>query len=901
MSKESDQLKRLLAIAVSAILLLQVVPVAWAFMIERPSFDIDIKKRTQESSTNGEASVGLGVVVDDYDYDSEYGGADCVTLNVSMAANARKGLTYGYDIFEGLFMWMEEGWLENKVVFTNVGDDWGTWVDLPGLFCFLFYGGRYREEDCCKIWICSNGFLSFDPSNSTSSNGCGNYVYPSTAHPNALMAALWTDLVIDDQAQIIAGRSWYIGDDRFVVIWKNARHKASGIRLTFAIALTAYHRIDEGQPYVEQGRIYVAYQSVSSISTNFFYGIEDQEGRKSTGKRETGSALGSLNEKTIIFYQNVESRFIKHTILEFEDSNYQHSRYNIRNEFPDFIRGNNLRTKTDPPREPDETAMFAAALGGTATFLAAFGGYLLDISVFPYIWPVSLALVTYSWLNWYAYAQYKTIEWLELKDDGTDPEIQCAYIKVPASSAVVEDAALCIVFHWILDTAYTQTHELTIRATNVYYGYPSYVENSVTTSVKIKIEPDNNNSFNTAYAISTGTYGLDPMFWLGDYDLEDYYKISVSSGHTLTVTMTPQSPADFDLYLYNPSKVLKAKKETRGNVAESITYQTDSSGYWFIKVTEVAGAGFGFYTLKVEVHSDSGGGGGGCPFVSFWDGTHYVLGNNLLPASEMSNGADVQDYYRLEHAPVRNDGKYSFLISEFEQEHSYIDQVKLIAVDHSFDIDIALTSEGEILTYKNPIVPKQCIDNYGGDRLSEICLMDGNVSDPATYFYGKPGDYLILDFGQVNSQNAKLILRDDMLKKDECVVVQVLDKNGDWQTVTTVLPRAYWSIQAANLSPYIVEGENLMVRLFWKSPHRLDFVGLDTTKQDEYEIHHANLVSASHSSQGTVKALLVESDNLYAELVPRQQIQLVFTLSNNSKEARTFIFYTEGHYYTITQ
>lgn len=42
------------------------------------------------------------------------------------------------------------------------------------------------------------------------------------------------------------------------------------------------------------------------------------------------------------------------------------------------------------------------------------------------------------------------------------------------------------------------------------------------------------------------------------------------------------------------------------------------------------------------------------------------------------------------------------------------------------------------------------------------------------------------------------------------------------------------------------------------------------------------------------------NDEVYAELLPNQQIKLTFVLPNNQKTARTFILYTNGHYYTIT-
>jgi len=306
----------------------------------------------------------------------------------------------------------------------------------------------------------------------------------------------------------------------------------------------------------------------------------------------------------------------------------------------------------------------------------------------------------------------------------------------------------------------------------------------------------------------------------------------------------------------------------------------------------------------LDFYLSPGEGGGGCPYVSVWDGNHYVLENNVLPTSEVSNGSDVEDYYKLEQTLVpvyqnRHFSVCSLMISEFEREHSYIDQVKLLAIDHSSNVNIALTPSGKILTYKNPVAPLSAVDNNGIDRLSKIRLMDGNICDQATYFDGFLNDYLVLNFGQVDSDSAKLIVRDDRKCMETCILVQVVDGNDEWQTVAELVPRAFWGIEAVDLSAYVKNDQDFWMRLLWTSPHRLDFVGLDTTKQDNFELYTANLVSAIHSTSGNVRPQLLENDNNYAELLPSEQIQLTFMLPNNTKQARAYILYTKGHYYTI--
>lgn len=303
-------------------------------------------------------------------------------------------------------------------------------------------------------------------------------------------------------------------------------------------------------------------------------------------------------------------------------------------------------------------------------------------------------------------------------------------------------------------------------------------------------------------------------------------------------------------------------------------------------------------SASVYVYS---GGGGGCPFVFVWNGEYYTIDNNLLPASEMSRGADVQDYYKLEQTtvPIWQGGRlslYSLQIHEFENEHDYFDQVKFFAVDHPAGTNIAVTQNGEILTYKQPFSPQSCVDDDGRNRLPETCKMDGDVLDPTTYFEGYPGDYLVLNFGRVDSRNAKLILRTDMKKMFECIDVQVKGESGAWQTVETLVPRTYWSIDAVNLSPYISKGRDLWVRLYWKYHHRLDYVGLDTTAQEKFEIRRAILVSAIHTTEGHVESELLRADQIYAELLPGQQMHLTFLMPSSQGGETTFVLYAQGHY-----
>ena len=306
----------------------------------------------------------------------------------------------------------------------------------------------------------------------------------------------------------------------------------------------------------------------------------------------------------------------------------------------------------------------------------------------------------------------------------------------------------------------------------------------------------------------------------------------------------------------------------------------------------------------LQIEPEGGGGGGGCPYVYVWSGQCYVMDNNILPASETSNGADVEDHYKLEQTLVPTyEGNlfsfYSLKISEFEHEHSYLDQVKLLAADHPSDVNVAVSPYGEILTYSNPAPPISAMDDNGIDVLSQLNFIDED------YYQGYNGSYITLTFAPTDVSNGvKLVIREDgplgppLLKCP--VYVQVFNATGDWDTVATFHTRTYWATDIINMTDYLPDPEgNLKVRLCFISNDKIDYVGLDTTPQASIEIHQAFLQSAFHSTQGNAKPLLMENDQTYAELIPGEQIQLAFLLQNNQNEERTFILYTEGHYIRI--
>jgi hypothetical protein len=414
---------------------------------------------------------------------------------------------------------------------------------------------------------------------------------------------------------------------------------------------------------------------------------------------------------------------------------------------------------------------------------------------------------------------------------------------------------------------------------------------------------------------------LDPYFGQREYLYSGYLNESGSDCHDWYVADICYKPyyqdnsafirldvpggADFDLEVYDLSTGLTYHSECRNDGTEEIIIATSSSRNFEIGVHIFQGSGEYILAAYAVYQHYLGGAtppGEGCPYIYVWNSSSYVLDNNVLGMSEVSNSSDVEDFYKLEQEIVpfyTGDylSVYSLMLGEFENEHSYIDQVKLLAVDHSPNVNVAISPTGEILTYQNPSPPISVIDNYGNSWLDTVSNINNN------YYRGRPDEYLLLDFGSLNaSQAAKLVLRANIeFKKDMCIHVQTLNETCEWTDAVILRTRYHWSTIIVDLADYLSNLDGtLKMRLYFTGIHKIDYIGLDTTPQKEYTIHKATLVLAKHSENGLVTLKLLKSDAIYSELTPNQQIYLYFALSKQSAdEQRTFIIQIKGHYYTI--
>ncbi len=134
--------------------------------------------------------------------------------------------------------------------------------------------------------------------------------------------------------------------------------------------------------------------------------------------------------------------------------------------------------------------------------------------------------------------------------------------------------------------------------------------------------------------------------------------------------------------------------------------------------------------------------GSSCPILFVWDGTQYAFVSDLIGSGVVGewtgpgerNTADPDEYVRMEGERVKErSGRLSFRLIEPMEEVTYLDQVRLLAVDHPADTDVYPNErfqpappfpEFKIITAKHPRPPRAAWDDEGRDVLALLADRD---------------------------------------------------------------------------------------------------------------------------------------------------------------------------------
>ncbi len=139
-----------------------------------------------------------------------------------------------------------------------------------------------------------------------------------------------------------------------------------------------------------------------------------------------------------------------------------------------------------------------------------------------------------------------------------------------------------------------------------------------------------------------------------------------------------------------------------------------------------------------------------CPLLYVYTDSGFVLDNSLLPRSEHI-AEPYTDYYKLKKFPS-SDSIIKIMIYS-KDDITYIDNIKLLKVEHPRGKEIGVLKTGEIICFERTNANYKAVDNNNRDWTDELKRKDGNS------WKGKKTDWLMVDPSPERTGHILLTLR----------------------------------------------------------------------------------------------------------------------------------------------
>jgi tetratricopeptide (TPR) repeat protein len=168
---------------------------------------------------------------------------------------------------------------------------------------------------------------------------------------------------------------------------------------------------------------------------------------------------------------------------------------------------------------------------------------------------------------------------------------------------------------------------------------------------------------------------------------------------------------------------------------------------------------------------------GSCPMIWSWNGREFEYITDVLGVAPLGASAGDGEYFAVDHdeyiqIPARSlvpvDGQYEIRITEELSEVAYLDQIKLLAVDHPSSTSIYTNDkfksppfpEFRLFEVHRPLRPIAARDHAGSDVLPKLLAKDRTYPDNFTRDLSEVGTlhHLDLDFGPDAARANKSIL-----------------------------------------------------------------------------------------------------------------------------------------------
>jgi tetratricopeptide (TPR) repeat protein len=210
--------------------------------------------------------------------------------------------------------------------------------------------------------------------------------------------------------------------------------------------------------------------------------------------------------------------------------------------------------------------------------------------------------------------------------------------------------------------------------------------------------------------------------------------------------------------------------------------------------------------------------GTSCPILYAWDGGAYRFVTDFLGGSAFGsleepghyNSTDTDEYILVDSTQLKaRKGYYSIKINNQLEEVMFIDQARLLAVDHPSDVRIFPNERlmptppfpaFHLYQTKDSKPPVKAIDDHGSDILAAISTIDRKYPDAFKLlpFKGYAEEHsIILDLGDLSSARKVLLLLHAWIDYADSTsnlaaaqagvrlippYLQVIDEKGDWAT-----------------------------------------------------------------------------------------------------------------------
>ena len=330
-----------------------------------------------------------------------------------------------------------------------------------------------------------------------------------------------------------------------------------------------------------------------------------------------------------------------------------------------------------------------------------------------------------------------------------------------------------------------------------------------------------------------------------------------------------------------------------------------------------------------------------CPSLYVWNGEEYWYTGEISDGTGYLGIFDYfredgslsflysvpWDYLKLNSSRLEpNNGYYDMIVTQKWDEIAYVDSATLVIVEHSLEVDVystkatylyELDEQGTIYTVsKNPDSPVSCVTGEGEDVLALVSERDG-VTTAGNEFHW---DTLELDLGDLSdAEEIKLLVAGTIIystgeeqgawagqfwdKPGEQPFpppyMEVKDAEGNWVPVADnrqfplldVTPDCF----VVNLTGvFLTDDFSLRIHTFFDT--RFDYIGVDTTSQQDVTVREVTVSSATlyqafttnststgnFTRYGGVTELVEYADDIYVITRQGDEIRILFPADTDS-------------------